>query len=163
MGMLLLITTPIYYSQGYQLSVDPLRVYLFFLSIVWLIEGIKENSPRQLAISGIVVGLSMYSHQMGILTLPFFMAVYFLRSREKLPRKAISLGIVLVMALVIGGSRYISNYQSFGSPFTPTVPLFKSEKLGYDEHFRHLRGYTSMSDRVVYGAIQGFTKFKSFG
>lgn len=163
LGMLLLITTPLYYSQAVICHIDPIRVYTFFLAFVWLREILLHDYGSYHLVAGFILGMSMYSHSIGILTLPFFALIYIIHSGKKYHRKIASLMLIIIISLLMVGGRYISNYRNIGSPISDKVQVLELEKLDYKEYLRESRGLSSEFDRILFGLMKGFSKPKSFG
>lgn len=164
LSIFLLITTPLYYTQSSVCHIDPLRVYTFFLAFVCLSELIQNNYRKWfLVFSGYVVGISMYSHSIGILTLPFFMFIYFIVSKEKFTKNIVKLIIISIVALLIGGHRYIYNYKLYGYFVGDRLKVMRIKDLHYDEYFRTTRQLVTTLDRVIFGALVGFSNLKQFG
>lgn len=144
--------------------IDPIRMYTFCLAFVWLCETIGNNKLRNIFMTGLTSGFSMYSHAIGgILTLPFIMLVYFFTSKKPVFQKITSFIIIATVALVIGGHRYVMNYNIYGSIFSAKTEVLEMEKIAYSEHVRVSRGIDSMPDRIVNGFLMGFSKFDWFG
>ncbi len=51
----------------------------------------------------------------------------------------------------IGGSRYISNYQTFGSPVYDDMPINQLKEISYKDWVRYEKGISTFTDRVIWG------------
>ena len=162
-SILLLVSTPIFYIQCYTQSIDLLRIFLFFLAFLWLRELLCYPSFKSNMFLGFIVGMSMFSHSLGILTLPFIVLVYFLKSRDSYTKRIAFIVLIVVVSFIFGGTRYLSNYLIFGTPIESSAPVFQLKDLGYQEYFTQLRSLNTLGERILYGVLQGFTKFSAFG
>jgi len=164
LGALLLIATPSYFIQSSICGIDAFRVYMFLLAFVWLYKLIQNENLKVSGLTGFVVGMSMYSHSIGgVFTIPFFLIIYLIFSKQKYSHKILNLIIVVIVALLFGSSRYISNYFTFGSPVYDSLPVYQLEKLGHKEYKRYKKEIVTPLDRIIFGALAGFSKIKFFG
>ena len=162
-AMLLLLATPLAFLLTAVSHVDPLRVYTFFLAFAWLAEALRRPTVPVLVLSGLVVGLSMFSHAIGLITLPIFVFIYFIKSREPFFGRVRQLGLVVLAALVLGGPRYFQNCLAYGAPVGDTCQVWELPKLRYTDYLRHQRQLATARDRLVNGALSPFVRPRLFG
>jgi len=163
MAMLLFIGTPWVYRLTHICHIDPLRVYVFVLAFVWLRELLRRPGWAWTVLAGIAVGASMFSHSAGLLTLPFFAFIYFIMAHEKLAQRIVRIAAICVIAVALGGPRYIQNFIAAGSPVSDDTRVWSMPELGYKEYLRHDRGLVTQSERLFNGMLKGFTKLRYFG
>ena len=162
-GMLLLIATPHYFVEASNLSIDPLRIYAFTTAVFGVVWVLRADHPRAAVALGFAAGLSMFSHSLaGLLTLPILSCIYLLRSRCAVRRRILSLAVLGVVALLIGGQQYLQNYRMFGTPIYDDLPVYRVEGIGQKEWIRQERNLVSLSDRLVHGFFMGFTRLQMF-
>ncbi len=163
-GMLLLITTPAYYMQSAYCGIDAIRIYTFFLAFVCLLELIRNHCLWQIIFTGFVIGMSMYSHSVGgVFTLPFFVFIYFIKSKEKYSKRIFCLTVIIVVALLFGGSRYMSNYQTFGFPVYDDIPINQLKEVAHADWVKYNNRISDFTGQVIYGGLKGFTNIIGFG
>ncbi len=163
---LVLICTPCYFIQSSQLSIDSFRMYLLFAAVLWMIEFCKRSAPDMgMAIAvGVVAGLSMYSHSIGLLfTLPLIMPIYLL-FHPKPWREWFRDGLLIVcVALFFGGYRIVANMILFGSPICDHLPVYDLKNIKYNEYVWYAAKMFNLKDKIFHGLLKGFTNLRSFG
>ncbi len=163
MAMLLFIGTPWIYNLPRSCHIDPLRVYVFLLAFVWLRELLRRPGRAWTVLAGIAVGASIFSHSAGLLTLPFFAFIYFIKAREAHAQRLVRIAAVCAIAMVLGGPRYLQHFIAAGSPVSDDTRVWSMPELGYKEYLRLDRGLATQSERLFNGVLKGFTKLRYFG
>jgi len=113
---------------------------------------------------GVVMGLSMYSHSQSLMFPLLFFAPFLLIFRNKyslvlLVKKYVAIG--LISALVISPV-YIWNYFVYGTIVSDSPTIFALKELNFHEYFTIGRGVGSLSSKIIYGFLKGFTSLESF-
>ena len=166
LASLILICTPCYFAQSSQLSIDSYRMYLLFVAIIWVLELSKKHKlNRRFAIAtGVVAGLSMYSHSIGLLfTLPLGLPLLLFYKHGSWKQCIGTTLIILAVALLIGGYRLVANILMFGSPIYDSLPVYKLENIRYDEYVWFSSGLLDGRDKIIKGVLKGFSNLAGFG
>ena len=81
LGMILLVTTPIYYKEVTLHGIDTIRLYALLLAFNFLADFLSRPSYRYATIMGCLVGICLFSaHSSGIIALPIFSFIYLIFS-----------------------------------------------------------------------------------
>ena len=165
-AVLLLLSTPCYFSQASQLSIDSFRMYLLVAALFWALELTREETRawRMATTVGIVTGLSMYSHSIGLLfSLPLVLPVVFLLGGPPLGARMSRCLIITTVALVLGGYRIVENLMLFGTPIYDHLPVYDLERIHYDEYVWYSSYLFNVFDKVIKGLLKGFSSVRAFG
>lgn len=164
-GVLLLVTTPIFYREASQFSIDPFRVFHYFLAFCWLGKLLQRGGMRTAAVAGVQVGLSMYCHAMGgALTGPTFALIYLALAKAPWASRLRILVLVGVVAAGVGSHRYVQNLQRFGTPVYDQLPVLRAAKnLRRAEFMRLQYRVNTWQDRLLRGLLKGWTSVRSYG
>ena len=168
-AVLILITTPVYYREAVYMGVDTFRIYMFFLSFVWISTLIKRsistaNYLYLKIFTGFVVGLGMFTHSIGILIPVFFTILYFIFSKENKKQLFSTILIIGAVAMLTGGSRYITNFVTFGSPVYDELPIYQVvPELFRNDWVMYTKKLITKTDIIFFGVFKGFTKPISYG
>lgn len=163
-AMALLVGTPIYIMQGAQLGIDPFRMYLLFVAVVWGIEMCRNATPRFSLVVGFVAGLAMCAHSVNLLfVLPLLAVVWFFLAPVSLPRAIVLFGIVTLMAFFFGGYRIYANMVQFGVPIYDSLPVYGLANIHREAYVWFGNDLFSLYDKIVLGLLKGLTQVQYFG
>lgn len=168
LGFLFLITTPLFYYQVYQASIDPIRFYTFFVALSFIseiltIEQLKKAKILNYLFLGFLLAMSCFSHSFGILSLPIAGFIYFVLSTTPFYSKARNIFIFLAIPVMIISPRLWVNFKTFHSIIVDTSPVWNIPSLDYDNTLNIIRGLGTPFERVFYGVFKGFTNITIFG
>lgn len=154
-GTLLMVFTPLFVETSYINSIDPLRIYLIFLSFILLAKFLTLEVLAIKILTGVVAGFALYTHTTGVLTLMIIIILYLLLSRRNMRKRIISAAIIGLIAITIGGRQYGITYPKFKnlahSLLAPTsVDSGMGEEVGEDKEFHD-------------GRLQVFSRIELFG
>jgi hypothetical protein len=160
-GALLLMTTPLFFTQTSLCHIDPLRIYTFTAALAWAAMfpkfGLRAAVP-----AGFAAGMALFSHSSGILILPFAAAALVVLPFGGLKKRVLAVVIVCCAAVFFGGGQYISNTLKHGGPVSDRTVGELSKQLSEDEYFSMIRGISSPAKKFVSGVLKGFSKIQSF-
>jgi len=162
-GVLLLIATPFYFVVTAICHTDPLRVYTFFVAFVWLVEALRRPRLPWLIGAGAATGMSLHSHSIGLLALPFLFFIYFIKSKDPWGRRILQVAVLGAGTLVVGGPRYVQNTLEYGRPVGSQVEVWNMPELGMQDYLLEDRELGTLRGRIVNGLLKGFEKRDQFG
>lgn len=160
----LLLATPLFYSLIIQCHIDPARIAAFTAAIcaVWI--ACQKPSLITALIAGIACGCSMFSHSIGILTLPLAVPIYILLARRaNIFVHLISLGLIVGLPIAMLALRYAVNLKVFGGFINDSVEIWTFPELSVDHTRNVMRFMESPLDQIFNGALMGFTNTGLFG
>lgn len=163
---LLLVTTPVYFIQTGDLSIDSFRMYLLLAAGGWVLVAARAASLANPCtwIAGVFCGLSMYSHSINlILTVPLLGAGYLLVARGSLGARVAAGTAIAVCATVVGGERIFSNLLQFGMPVYDFLPVYDLPFMHRTEHVWGEAGMLLPWEQVWFGVLRGWTDLRSYG
>jgi hypothetical protein len=168
LSYLLLLTTPLYFFQVYQSGIDPIRLYTFFISFMFLSKMIQDERDTHYHLSnyiflGFLLGMAGFSHSIGLLSLPITCFIYLILSPLPFLTKMRNISLFCMIPLMMMAPRLWVNFKIFHSLITDTSPVWNLESIHYDVSLNIIRGLGTSFERVFYGLLKGFTKIKIFG
>ena len=171
-GVLLMALTPLFIQQSSGNTIDPVRIFLVFLSFILLAKFLRSESLVLALLTGITAGLSLYVHTGGLLALLTMIILYLLLSRKSVGKRIV---IAVLLISVLGGVRYEAKHIKFNHPILRTyLSLFSFQRTGYS-HFGKIaklgseradkidKGQITRLKRIFYERGQIFSTPKSFG
>lgn len=160
----LTLTTPLFYSLVVQNHIDATRISAFVAAIIaiWMVS--RRPTNKFIILAGLACGMSMYSHSIGILTLPLAIPIYIITAKPaKLKRHIFVVISICVLAFLPLIFRYVINLNVFGSMIADSVEMWTFPELNIDKTRTVERYMATPIDLVLNGAFAGFTKIKLFG
>lgn len=161
---LFLVSTPLFYGLVVQCHIDPTRIAAFTAAIAATWMAAASPSVWRGLLVGLTCGASMFSHSIGILTLPIAIPIYVLLARRSsLWVHAVAATLMVAVPLLMLALNYSINFRVFGSPIADAVEIWTYPELGV-EHSRLVeRMMETPVDKLFNGALMGFRKIDLFG
>lgn len=166
LAALFLLGTPLYYDVAVLAHVDIPRIAGLTAAVLVAghIAGLRGRAGA--ALLGLAIGLAMFTHSIGLLTLPLALlvacAVGLLERagpRSVLATTAIATGV----ALVVVAPPLLKNLAIYGSVLQDHVKLWDIKELKVAEYLFATRFMITVWDRVLIGAMAPLTDPGSFG
>ncbi len=164
-GVHFLISIPMYYAQASISHIDPIRIHGFLVAIVLFWKLLQNPSFALAGLFTFGVGFALYTHSIGILIIPIILGLCLLLWFLKIRNSLVFVVPALFAGLIFVIPQYVDNIRNFGSVVADAgaVPVYELKELGYKDYFRVTREIGEPFQRVVRGALKGFTKTESFG
>lgn len=143
--------------------IDIFRLYFFFAAFAFLARYLQDRLAGDLAHSAIGAGMALYAHAAGILFVPLAIGVFAVAFAIPLKQRIIAVCVILAVAGLIGGRQYVVNYQLYGSPVTSKELVWDEGYVQGSLHTEYTRNIITPYDKVVHGALRGFTQLNRFG
>ncbi|MDJ1160272.1 glycosyltransferase family 39 protein [Chelatococcus sp. SYSU_G07232] len=162
-AMLLLLTTPLYVTLLVNYHIDALRLAAFLAAVIataWLIES---PTPRQAALTGIVLGFAAFAHSIGILAVVFGGLAWLALGPKDRWRDLRTVLIVGSCAILVGSWQYLENISLFGVPLQDTAPVWEMPEINFAADLRYRRDLMTFDDKMLFGVFRGFIELPSFG
>lgn len=159
----LLMATPVFYTQSSSHSIDMIRVYPLLVTVFFVMIT-RPKSVRMAALAGGCAGLALFSHTLGILVFPFACTVVFLCADADVSRRLQLAVCVSCVAFVVGGWQFIYNCMTIGVPFVTRSPLIGLlPLLDMQEHYHLAKGLAGVGGYLRNGYLSGWLKPFVFG
>ncbi len=164
-GGLSLMLTPLLAYQAVSHGVDTL-----YLAPAFLLALLLSRNPRRgkdwlttAVVSGILAGLTLRQHSAGAVTAFFVLAAYVLAGPTSLrlrARTAVAAGLI---ALLIGGERYLSNWGTLGHPMGDITDVWALKSLAREEFLQEKLGLASWYGKLANGLLMMWTRPLFYG
>lgn len=161
---LFLVSTPLFYGLVVQCHIDPTRIAAFTAAIAATWMAAASPSVWRGLLAGLVCGVSMFSHSIGILTLPIAIPIYVLLARRsQLWVHSLVTALMVIVPLLMLALNYSINFRVFGSPIADAVEIWTYPELGVEHSRLVTRMMETPVDMLFNGALMGFRKTDLFG
>ena len=163
LSVILFFATPLYVYLVVISHIDILRIFSFFTTVVFMSTIRDRFNYRTTLLLGILVGLSLHTHSLSILTLVYSLFfIMFLMNfvwTKKIRMMVSLLGVSFIFVLF----RYVENYVKFGYVLGDQNMVWKLQELNYDFYVKISRDLLEPSNRVFNGILKGFTHVVELG
>lgn len=157
------LSTPLFFLGADSALIDALPVTGFTLVLVAVI-GVQGNPLIRGLVVGIALGLSLWTHSQAVLFIPLAMAALFFQTGVGAWRALpVQWGVMLLVAVLVGGWPYLRNVILFGSPISDNPEVFQLPMQGWSDWFRTGRGIDAWPAIVQYGWFKGWTVLEAYG
>ena len=163
--------TPIFLSQLTTRSIDPIWLAGLQVGTLSLIElGRTSNALRTLCTRHLLASLGTYAiamalvigfHSVGLIALALLLGSVLMVLRPSLLQVAVMTGAAFWALLI--SNQYIINFIRYQSPVQDSAPVFTLANLEFEADLVIRRGLASTSDKLLTGALRGFTDYLDFG
>ncbi len=182
-GGLALIATPLFASESYFNTQDPHRFYFAFASLVMLAACVGWEARRHVPLLGITLGLTIYCHFMGLLTLAAVVLLYLWLAHGSVALRFLRASLIVVVALLVGATYHYAR-PAVAQRVLLQFPILAPPVNGLLTHL-HLgnvpaqkiladaaqagawltarRGQQGWFGQFVFGKLQAFTGIEWFG
>ncbi len=163
LGMILLVTTPIYYKEVTLHGIDTIRLYALLLAFNFLADFLSRPSYRYATIMGCLVGICLLSHSSGIIALPIFSFIYLIFSDELLKDRILKIITVGMLGIIFVLPSYIVNIHTYGALIQDSSPVWQVKQMDFDSTSNAIRGIATLGQQWIYGVLAGLSKTDIFG
>lgn len=161
--IMLFVLTPLTGILTAVCHVDPIRVYFVLLAVFTAAWLTHNNRVPTVLLTGLAIAAAMMMHAIGVLVVSIIPIGYFMISQVGYRQRVLTAVSIIVIPLILIGSRYWINFQLFGSPIKNALPVWELPVLDYDQYLQHARMATLPRDRLLYGILRGFTELSMYG
>ena len=162
-AVLMLLSGPLYLSLVIGMHTDPQRIFLFYSAFCMLSLALIKPTMHMVVLSGVFVGFSLFSHSIGLLTLPFAGGIWLLLSRQSFSSKICSIAVLSFVALCLGGGQYFINLWLVGTPLADYEPILDLALFNYQYSLGVQRGLETLLEKILFGVLRCFTDFSLYG
>ena len=163
LAALICVATPVYFLLSFQGHIDSMRIAAFSAAMIATWRLSQGPNFERILTAGIAIGMSHFSHSLGILTLCFAVPLFVISARSNNLR---SIGAMLVSAL-IGVTLWLPfglrNVEVFGSFAQDSSPVWQIKKLLVAETLAIERGIATPMDKISNGILRSFTQPEYLG
>ncbi len=158
------MTTPLVFIQLCSCSIDSLRIALMqvaLINIVCLFD--EDNRLRYTLVTGLLLGLSLFCHSLGLLNLFIFYVLFVLLYKRINVFVIKQLIWITLVALIFVIVRYVISSYYFGTPLTDTSPVWSVKSLHFNYLVNITRGLSTNKERWLYGFLAFLFQIRVFG
>lgn len=159
----LVLTVPFYFHLAHQAHIDILRLATFSTAVFMVWRLAQDGELRNAFLAAVAIGLSNFSHSIGILTLGFVIPLYVLIGHGGVVRILRNSVILVAGGLSFVALRLIKNLENFGSPFADATAVWGLEWIQAEQHLSVVRNLRTPFDKVINGMFAGFSDTTLFG
>ncbi len=166
-----MVLTPLFASQSFNNTIDPMRIFFIFFSFILLSKFLKSVSFVLALLTELVDDLSLYLHTCGLLVLLTIIILYLLLSEKSIKGRVV---LAVFMVIVLGGLQYRAKHSKFSHPVIRTYfSLFSLKTFDYSQQARIAtfgrrwankvsKGEVGQIRRVFQERFQGFSQIRTF-
>ena len=159
----LFLSTPLYFSSAAEAQIDAMRIFTFLAAFTCLHALVRRPSAGLAVIVGFAVGLSHFSHSIGILTLPILLPLYAIVSGRRVRPLLADAVLITAAGVVLVLPGWLRNLAVFGSLAADGTPVWAIPHIRFDEHVAVTRLLATPLERIFNGVLRGWTEPGSFG
>ena len=159
----LFLSTPLYFSSAAEAQIDAMRIFTFLAAFTCLHVLVRRPSAGLAVIVGFAVGLSHFSHSIGVLTLPILLPLYAIVSGRKVRPLLTDAVLITAVGVVLVLPGWLRNLAVFGSLAADGTPVWAIPHIRFDEHVAVTRLLATPSERIFNGVLRGWTEPVFFG
>lgn len=159
---LLLLGCSLYFQTSAICHIDALRLFAIYLSFFCLDRAFTSPDCKArywLALCAIAAGLSLFSHSIGLLTLPFLSVAWLTLSHRPWPRKLAVVAVVCAVAMAVGGARYARNLLDYGQPLRDYEPVWNLPSIDFTSYNDRLKSIVTPLQRLTNGVLTPFIRY----
>lgn len=164
LSAIIFLSTPFLFSQAVDAAIDALAIQGLLAAIIAILVCRPMSLLRGQVISGVLLGLSLWSHSQAILFPALLgaavLVVYGGRINSQFIRTVV---VICFVGMLVGCWPYVRNIFIFGGPISDNNAVFALHVLDWTSYFRESRGYDHIADRIQYGIFKGWFSIAIFG
>ena len=159
----LFLSTPLYFGSAAEAHIDAMRMFTFLAAFTCLHALVGRPSAALAVIVGFAVGLSHFSHSIGILTLPILLPLHAIVSGRKVRPLLADVVLITAVGVVLVLPGWLRNLAVFGSLAADGTPVWAIPHVRFDEHVAVTRLLATPLERIFNGVLRGWTEPAYFG
>ena len=159
----LFLSTPLYFIVVAQAHIDAMRMFTFLAAFTCLHALIRRPSAALAVIVGFAVGLSHFSHSIGILTLPILLPLHAIVSGRKVRPLLADAVLITAVGVVLVLPGWLRNLSVFGALAADETPVWAIPHIRFDEYIAVTRLLATPLEKIFNGVLRGWTEPASFG
>ena len=159
----LCLSTPLYFLLNSQAHIDSVRIAAFSAAAatVWL--AARRPGAGAAVAAGLAVGVSEFSHSIGLLTLGFVAPLFLIASSGPLLARLRSAAIFVAIGGALAAPFLLRNLRTFGSFLQDNTVLWTFAELDVEKNRALERGIYTFADKIFAGALRPFSEIDFFG
>ena len=157
-----ILLSPLYIFLIAQNHIDAFRIFFFFIPFVFL-SLLKDQNLKNSIFVGLLCGLSMHSHSLGIIALPLILFIIFIQNISYPKKVVVNLVVIIITSLMFVIFRYYLSFLSLGYFLGDNTPIWNLLANDYNDFLRISRDLETPSNRILNGILKPFTRIQSFG
>lgn len=155
---LFFIGTPLLSAGIIYHSVDPLYISLLLLLGTFLVSEEPLAGRPYVLLVGIVTALIWRQHSLGLVSSVLLLGAFLCLKKALFKERMFFVCWVLLIAVLLGGERYIVNWGQFGKPLGDDTLVWGLESVRHLAFLREKLGIQDVTGRIVNGLLMMWTK-----
>ena len=160
---LLVLITPILLGETLDTHVDVPRIAMWTAVFCMLAYWFKQSSLANTVALGVLVGLSMFVHSIGLMFWPIFAGLLLLVRGMSYPSRLIQAVLLTFVATLMVAPDYWQNYYHFGRLIGDSAPLWEIPRFKLNEFLNEQRAIASLHGKLERGILDQLTVFGIYG
>lgn len=163
LAALILVSTPIYFSQSFTNSVDPLRIAGFFVALVSLLVYEEEWNLKDVFLTALCLSCALLTHSIGVLIFPVWIGCMILDRKRNMASRVRFSALTIPLAALLAAPFYLRNISIYGSLVSDSSPVTVANHIDYEGYFAKMRGIESTWDNYIHGLFRPLSDWNTFG
>lgn len=160
---LMVLLVPLFIRETFDMHIDIARLAVW-TSIICMVPAWLTNRTTSTSLAfGILVGLSMFIHSLGVLFFGFFAGLVLLLQSGRLISRLGYGTIVATVAVLMLLPDYLVNYANFGYFIGDSVPLWQVKAQDLIPFLNEQRGIGTVYEKIINGVLGAVTNPSVFG
>lgn len=160
---LLLLLTPFLVAETFDSHVDVIRVALWTATLCLLPGWFSSLSFRESTALGLLVGLSMFIHSIGLMFWSLMAGLIVVVSAQTFVSRLGQALVAAAASLVVVAPDYLQNLLLFGRIVGDSAPLWEVQALGLHAFLNEQRGIATLAGKLYNGVFAVYTHPSFFG
>lgn len=155
----LIFSVPLLILEAFDVHVDIARIAMWTATFCLAAHWFRQRRwPNTIGL-GVLVGLSMFIHSIGLLFWPIFAGLLVL-VRGMSPRHRLAqAGVMSVVAALMVAPDYLQNILLFGRVIGDSAPLWEIPAFELEQFTNEQRGLASLRGKLTHGILDQLTDF----
>jgi hypothetical protein len=153
---LFLPLTPLLFHEVYEIHIDVVRIGIWTAAFLLLPTWFRSLRLRDSLALGVVVGLAMFVHSIGLLFWALFLGLVLVLRTGRPATVLVQSAVAVLAALLVVLPDYLQNLALYGRVIGDSTPLWEIEELKLPEFVYEQRGLITVGDRIRNGVLAVF-------
>lgn len=156
-GALFIPLTPLLFREVYEIHIDVVRIGVWTAAFLILPAWFRSLRLRDSIALGIVVGMAMFVHSIGLLFWALFLGLIIVMRSSRPGAMLVQSLVAAAVSLAVVLPDYLQNVALYGRVIGDSAPLWEIEELRLPEFVYEQRGLITVGDRLRNGVLVLFS------
>lgn len=160
---LLVAISPILLGEAFDSHVDVPRIAMWTAAFCLLAYWFKQDSWKNTVALGVLVGLSMFVHSIGLLFWPLFIGLLVLVRGMSYTSRLVQAALLAFVSVLMVAPDYWQNIVHFGRLIGDSAPLWEIPRFRLAEFTNEQRGIATLRGKFGRGVLDQLSNFSLYG